>query len=91
MLFTVNERAISYYNHETPEVIVHKFFCLCLFLSYCFHAVKGKLLEPTFILFKWPYNLLMSKDKWVATFSLQDRSLDMSLKTKPIENIEIRG
>ena len=30
------------------------FLFLCLFLSSCFHAVKGK---PTYILFKWPYSI----------------------------------
>ena len=26
---------------KPPEVVVNKFFCPCLFLSSCFHAVKG--------------------------------------------------
>ena len=36
-----------------------KFFCLFLcvrfFLSSCFNPVKGKRLEPTYIVFKWHY------------------------------------
>ena len=32
---------------KPAEIIVNKFFCLCLFLSSCFHAVKGNRLEPT--------------------------------------------
>ena len=32
---------------KPPEVIVNKFLSLCLFLSSCFLAVKGKWLEPT--------------------------------------------
>ena len=32
---------------KLPELIVNKFCFLCLFLSSCFHTVKGKLLEPT--------------------------------------------
>ena len=34
---------------KPPEVILNKFFLsLCLFLPYCFHAVKDKWLEPTY-------------------------------------------
>ena len=42
MLFTINERVISYCNHATPWSF-NKYICLslCLFLSSCFHAVKG--------------------------------------------------
>ena len=49
MLFTVYGRDISYYNHETSwSHITQVFPSLCLILSSCFHAVKGKRLEPTY-------------------------------------------
>ena len=43
-----------YWNHQTSWNHT-KYFFMSLFLSVCFHAVKGILLEPTYILFKWPY------------------------------------
>ena len=39
------------------------FLSLCLFLSLCFHAVKGIRLEPTYILSKWPYSPYSSQLK----------------------------
>ena len=44
MLFTVDYRVISYYIHETSWSHC-KYVFLCLFLSSCFHAVKGKWLK----------------------------------------------
>ena len=39
---------------KPPEVIVNKFFCLCVcFFLIVFYEVRGKRLEPTQILFKW--------------------------------------
>ena len=52
-LFNVNERVNSYYNHETSQCHgKYVFLSLCLFLSSCLHAVRGKRIEPTKILFK---------------------------------------
>ena len=48
MLLTVNKRVIFYYNHEISRSHSKSvFLSLCLFLSSCFHAVKGIRLEPT--------------------------------------------
>jgi hypothetical protein len=46
MQFTVIERIISHYNHESPKVIVNKFFCLCacFFLLVSMHC-KGQLVR----------------------------------------------
>ena len=50
-LLSVNELSLNAIT-KPPEVSVNTFFCLCLFLSLCFHAVKDIQLEPTTILFK---------------------------------------
>ena len=39
-------------NLSAPEVIINRFFSLCVFPSYSFHSVEGKRLEPTKIQFK---------------------------------------
>ena len=60
MLFTVNEIVIFYCNHAIPwSFSKYVFLSLCLFLSWCFHALMGIRLEPTEILFKWPYVCMM--------------------------------
>ena len=63
------------------EIITYFFLSLCLFLSVCFHAVKGIWLEPTSILFKWPYK------KWLPLFLWA--SSNFRIKTDMIYHHEI--
>ena len=59
---------------KPPEVIVHIFFLsLCLFLSLCFHAIKGIRLKPT-----QTHTILMTLV--LVTFQKTEMFLQLSLK-----------
>ena len=57
---------------KPPEVIVVKFFflCMCLFLSSCFNAVKGKQLESTYNLHRYYLNDLKFNEITEAYYTI---------------------